>query len=273
MRRIEPLPLPADVTPGAIDTAPPRMIMVRLDQLFVDEKYQRDLSDRSVRLIHRIVTGWSWRKFNPPIVAERDEPGTYDVLNGQHTAIAAASHGGIAELPVMLVEAGSVVDRAGAFVSHNRDRVVMQASQLLHAEAAAGDEDAQTVLLVCQRAGVTLLRNPPQNGRFKPRDTIAVAVIRRLISKRGAMRARQVLETCAKAEAAPLSADLIKAVEELLCGPDYASEMCAENLTVSIARLPEHETRIAELSAAKKLPRWRAMTIVLYQTTRKRKAA
>jgi two-component system cell cycle response regulator CtrA len=64
--------------------------------LVVDEKYQRGLSDRSIRLIRKIVSEWSWLAFKPPIVVEVGE--RLHVIDGQHTAIGAVTHGGIDDL-------------------------------------------------------------------------------------------------------------------------------------------------------------------------------
>jgi hypothetical protein len=279
MRQIQPIPLPIDITPAPVPGAPPVLILVSPLALHIDGRYQRDLSERSVKLIHKMVAGWSWAKFKPPIVALRDGTSdaegnaAYDVLDGQHTALGAATHGGIPLIPVMLAPAATMQERAQAFISHNRDRVIMQAAQLLFADAAAGDEDAQTVLQVCQRAGVTILKLPPAAGRYKEGQTMAVAVIKRIINQRGAMKARIALEACAQARAAPISADMIKAADELLNGRDYAGEIEPGALALSLMKIGEHEARIAEMAAAKKLPRWRAMTVVLYQTTRRKRAA
>lgn len=274
MTRIEPLPLPADITPNAVSAARPRLIEVACAQLHVDARYQRGLSEKGVRLIHRIVGDWDWKRYKPPIVCAREgEPDAFDVLDGQHTAIAAATHGGVGLLPVMLVEADSLTDKAKAFLGHNRDRIGMQATQLLHSGALAGDEDDQNVLKICERAGVTILKLPPANGRFKPGETLAVAVIRRLARQRTAQQARIVLEACARSGAAPVSADMIKAAHELMHGRDYAGEIMADDLAVALAKLRDQEARVVEMAAAKKLPRWRAMTIVAYQLTRKRRAA
>lgn len=274
MRRIEPLPLPVDITPNEVSAARPRLIEVPCSHLHVDDKYQRGLSEKGVRLIHRIVSDWDWKRYKPPIVCAREgEPDRFDVLDGQHTAIAAATHGGIGTLPVMLVEADTLTDKAKAFLGLNRDRVGMQATQLLYASALAGDEDDLNVLRICERAGVTILKLPPSNGRFRPGETLAVAVIRRLARQRTAIQARTVLEACARSGAAPVAADMIKAADELLHGRDYAGEIAPDDLCLGLTKLRDREAQITEIATAKKLPRWRAMVIVAYQLTRKRKAA
>ena len=59
MRAIVSLKLP-DVVPAEISSEPPEIRWVDPADLWVDEKYQRSLSERSVRLIRKIVTEWSY---------------------------------------------------------------------------------------------------------------------------------------------------------------------------------------------------------------------
>jgi len=268
-RAIRPLPLPDNVIPNTPETAEPAILWVEPSALRVDPAYQRDLSRRSVALIQKIVSDFDWRRFKPPVVIESGEPGCFDIIDGQHTAIAAATHGGIARIPVIRVEVTAVTDKAKAFLGHNVDRVAMGSLQLFWAAVAAGDETALTVKQVCDRAGARILRLPPPRGVFERGDVIAVGILKRLVGKRSAQKARIVIETCVKGGATPVGADLIRAVDELLHGGDYAGEIDPANLVTSIIRMREFEARISEIATAKKLPVWRATTIVLYQNTRK----
>lgn len=267
LRNIQPLRLP-DIDPALIGTEPPRFESMCPSDLLVDEHYQRSLSERSVRLIRKIVAEWDWRRFKPPVVAEVD--GTFHLIDGQHTAIAAASHPHITNIPVMVVQAAEMADRARAFIGQNRDRIGVTGMQLHQAALAAADEDAQTIEQVCQRAGVTLLRMPPANGIFQPGETLAIATIRKLINLRGVVRARQTLEVLRDAKAAPISADLIKATSELLFAETYAGEISAEALTLLIRGLgAAAEKEAATVAMAKGLPRWRALVIVLFTKRRR----
>lgn len=272
-RPVAPLPLPDHVSPNAPATGAPEILWVRPDQLRVDPTYQRDLSRRSVELIYRVVSDFDWRRFKPPVVIRSEDEGFFDIVDGQHTAIAAATHGGIERVPVLLIEAGKIVDKAKAFLGHNRDRVAMGATQMFWAAVAAEDETALTMKLVCDRAGATILRLPPPQGKFKIGDLMAVGALKGLVNRRSAQKARLVVETCVKAGAAPISADLIRAVDELLHGQNYAGEIEADNLTTTIMRAGDYHAKIFEIVAAKKLPVWRAMVIVFYQHTRKNRRA
>jgi len=237
-------------------------------QLLVDESYQRNLSKRSMTLIRQIVSNWDWRRFKPPIVAETDAG--LEVIDGQHTAIAAATHPDIGTVPVMLVSARERATRAGAFIGHNRDRIAITSTQMYFAALTAGDEDAQTIQQVCARAGLTVLKHPPAGAQFNPGETMAVAAIARLVARRGVIKARQVLETVRKADVAPLSAAAIRATELLLFDPEFAGQIEAGEITMTLAALGEAIEGEAKLFAAThKAPYWRAFAAVVFRRRRR----
>lgn len=257
------------VEPSAAVTAAPVFEWVDPRSLLVDEAYQRNLSERSVALIRKIVGAWDWRRFKPPVVA-RTGDGCFEVIDGQHTAIAAAGHPNLVEIPVMVVEAADQAQRAAAFVGHNRDRIALTVTQMHAAALAAGDEDAVTLDQVCARAGVRVLKNPPGNGAFKPRETLAVSSVRALISRRGAMRARMVLEVLANAECAPISASGIKAVEMLLHDPEYMGSVEAADVTTAIRAMGSEADQEAKVfAAAHSVPLWRALGVILFRRSRR----
>ncbi|WP_260855414.1 DUF6551 family protein [Mesorhizobium amorphae] len=270
-RAIAPLNFP-DLAPAAITSRLPELRMVKPSTLLVDERYQRGLSERSVRLIRKIVSEWDWRAFKPPVVVDVGDG--LEVIDGQHTAIGAATHGGIDLLPVLVVEADEQATRASAFVRHNRDRITVTATQLHNAMVAAGDDEAVTVDRVCQRAGITVLRNPPAMAKFKPGETLAVTTIRALVNRRHAKGAREVLEVCVKAGMAPVSSAAIKAVEHLLFAPEYKGDIEPERISLILSA---HSTTIdqeaARFAAERKVPVWRALASVIYMNRRKSRLA
>lgn len=266
-RPITPMNLPG-AEPGVPPTEPPVFSWVDPKSLLVDEVYQRELSRGSVELIRKIVTRWDWARFKPPVVAEG--PGGLEVIDGQHTAIAAATHGGIEKIPVMVVRAAEVSDRARAFVGHNRDRLTLSQVQIHYANVAAGDEDALTVQQVCERAGVKLLRYPPGNGEFKAGESLAIAAVRSLVNKRGAMRARVVLQVLAEAHCAPVRSDGIKAVDTLLHDAEYKGQVTAADLTTALTALgPQAERDARVFAAAHNVSAWKGLTVVLFKEARR----
>lgn len=269
-RAIAPLSLP-DVVPCQVTTSPPELRLVPPTTLSVDERYQRGLSERSIKLIRKIVSEWSWTAFKPPVVVEVD--GRLDVIDGQHTAIAAVTHGGIVEIPVLVVKADSQETRASAFVRHNRDRIQVTATQLHNAMVTAGDESAMTVFQVCERAGVKILRNPPPMAKFKPGETLAVSTINSLVNRRHAAGARKVLEVCASTNAAPVTAHMIKAVEVLMFSKEYQGEIDPARIgEIIVAKGASLDSEAHRFSAERKVPFWRAYASVIFMNRRARRA-
>lgn len=266
-RKIEPMLLP-DVTPGLAPMAVPTFQWIDPRELLVAGVYQRDLSRGSIELIRKIVGAWDWARFKPPVVAQTLDG--LEVIDGQHTAIAAASHPEISEIPVMVVQAAELADRARAFVGHNRDRLVLSQVNIHYANVAAGDEDALTIQQVCERAGVNLLRYPPGNGEFKIGECLAIAAIRALVNRRGAMRARIVLQTLVEAHCAPVPAAGIKAVETLLHDNDYKGQVAPADISNALLLLGSRAEQEAKVfAAAHKVPVWRGLTVTIFKEARR----
>lgn len=259
----------AGLTPSTPSSSGPIFEWVNPADLLVNEAYQRDLAERSIKLIRRIVQGWDWTKFKPPVCSLGDEG--MEVIDGQHTAIAAATHPRIDKIPVMIVETETVHDRAAAFIGQNMDRLGVTKMQLHKAAVAAGDEDALTIEQVCGRAGVTLHASRPH--RWKVGDSMAVAAVGALISRRHAAGARRVLDVLVQAEAAPVTANAIRAAEMILFDPDYA-DADEDNLADTIRGLGAAAEREAATHAlAHRIPVWRALGIVWFRKCRKKRRA
>jgi hypothetical protein len=269
LRRIEPLRLP-DVTPGQDTHDGPCFRTVDPRDLLVDEVYQRGLSEQSIALIRRIVGQWSWRAFKPPVVTDTGDG--LHVIDGQHTAIAAATHPDIEAIPVMVVATARREDRADAFVRHNRDRLRIHGTQLHYALVAAGDEDALTIQQVCERAGARVLKVRPALDRYQVGDTLAIEVLRKLVQRRHAAGARRVVQVCVEARMAPISAAALRAVEVLLFDPEYTSAVAPEDIATTLRELGSEADRRAALFAAEhRVPIWRGLVITLFRGTRKRR--
>jgi hypothetical protein len=211
LRRITPIPMAGIVTP---DLGPkPSVEWVKPTDLYVDGTYQRDLSRRSGQLIAKLVKEFAWNRMKLPIVVRAGDK--MHVLDGQHTAIVAATLR-IPEIPVFVVVAESVDERARAFVGHNTDRIRVSTVDIHHALVASGDPDAMDVDAVCRRAKVRI-RMMNQLSAVAEGDTMAVGTISKMVKSRGVIPARQVLEVLVKAKRAPINSVEIKAVEQIMC--------------------------------------------------------
>lgn len=238
--------------------------------LFVDPMYQRAIGERGLRQIRRIIEGWDWNRFKPPACSYATHCGqtVLKVFDGQHTAIAAASHPGIKEIPVMIHEAKETAAQAAAFVGQNTNRLAVTALQLHQAALVAGDEDAQTVAQVCERAGVRILRFSTKN--FSAGDTVAIQAINALVDKRGAMKSRIILEVLVKAGMAPIVAPQIRAAEHLLTDSEFCNDITPEGLTAAISGSWLIDNDAAkQLQLAHKWPLWKALAIHWFRNTKK----
>lgn len=275
LRHIEPISID-DLDTAAPETGEPICERVDPKTLFVDPAYQRQISERGLRQIRRMVEAFDWTKYKPPVCAYADHDGTtvLKVLDGQHTAIAAASHPNIDMIPVMIVEAADTAAQAAAFVGQNTNHLGVTALQQHKAAIVAGDEDALTVEQVCARAHVVVLTSPPSRAEYQPRETVAINALRQLIDRRGAMKARMVLEVLSNANLAPITANHIRAADLLMTDAEYADSFDPADLTKEIEQsgaTAEHEAKI--FSVAHKVPVWKALAITWFKKTRKKRRA
>lgn len=215
LRPVAALPLP-DIS--AIDLGPrPEIRWVAPTSLLVDETYQRNLSKSSMELLRKAVREFAWAKMKIPNVVE--VRGKLHMIDGQHTAIAAATVRA-AEIPVFIVIAAEIADRANAFVGLNTDRVTVSKFNLHRAQVAAGDPHSIGVDEVCRRSGVRLRAAINQSSLVAEGDTVAVGVIRSAVKKHGVDRAAKGLAILVKAKRAPISAAEILAIMAVLESPD-----------------------------------------------------
>lgn len=213
LRPIKPMTFP-DLTPATEFGAKPVTRWVDPTILLVDSTYQRDLSERSIRMIRRIYTSFAWNQYKPPIVVQAGSNG-FHVVDGQHTAIVAASLK-IPQILIFVVEADTLDARARAFVGHNTNRIVVAPIDIYRALLASGDPDAGEVASVCRRAGVRLRMISPSSA-IEIGDTAAVGTVRALVKRRGVQLSRKVLQVLIDAKRAPISGAEIMAADKIVC--------------------------------------------------------
>ncbi len=262
-----------DLMPGEPATDKPVMADMAPTELLIDEAYQRNLSKRSITLIRRIVESWDWRRFKPPIVALTANG--YEIVDGQHTAIGAATHPAITSIPVMIIEAADMKDRAGAFVGHNRDRLNVTPMQMHVSAIAAGDDHALTVTRACKRAGVTLLRKNQGGGSaiWNVGDTIAITSVSTLVKKRGEDDAVRVMSVLVRSGAAPLTMPAMNAVDDLLHNPDHGATIHPDDLVKAIVETgPGAEREAKMFQATYSAPLWKGLVSVWLKKLRKMRA-
>lgn len=236
-RKIQPLLVNVNTLDhSAVQDFVPDIRMIDPSLLFVDEKYQRNVSKRSLKLVKKIIKEWSWSAFKPPIVTEYEDGNLY-VLDGQHTSIAAATHPYINQIPVFVVKTFEEKERADAFIRHNVDRTQVTDIQLFKARLEAGEDDATSINMALQRAGVTLTQNVNQN-RGQVGELSCLKTLEVVYNKRGLMRLRQILDICVAAKLSPIHAHYIVALDNLLHDEKHKNKFDPEGLTLTIRGYP-----------------------------------
>lgn len=221
-----------DVTPSALGE-PPSLVWVSLDQLVINDAYQRHISERSVTLIRRMVARFDWGRVKALSVVDIGG-GKYEVIDGQHTAIAAATHGRIEALPCLLTRGKDQNERAADFVSLNRDRLTMTPLQVFFAELAAGDEIATDVVQGATAGGGKVLRYPPPFARYQVGDLLCLGELRKLAAEGGPAYVKRAVSVCIAARCAPIKAMTLKVVAALIWGggPPIQDELIADVIRV-----------------------------------------
>ncbi|WP_320194980.1 hypothetical protein RMR10_012005 [Agrobacterium rosae] len=271
LRAIEPVNI-TGLDMASPENGEPICERVRPTDLYVDPAYQRNIGSRGLTQIRKIIEAWDWNKFKPPICAyaEHDNKTVLKVLDGQHTAIAAASHPEIVFIPVMIVEAGATSSQAAAFVGQNTERLGVTALQLHQSALVARDLDALTIDYVCKQAGVVILRHPGAGGAARPGETVSITAITELIKKRGNEPSRDILQLLVKARFAPILKPQIKAVELLMSDDEYREYFKPDDLVDAMTG-----SWAADLDAAKQLALthkwalWKALAITWFRKTKK----
>lgn len=250
-------------------THPPTLDWVDPTHLLVDEAYQRSISVKGQKLIKRILSDFDWRRFKPPTVVQTGDG--FEVLDGQHSAIAAASHPEIDKIPVLIVDASKRPERASTFIGINRDRLAVNPMQLHSASVISGLSTALDIEEVCQNANIHILRSARQAKDYKAGDTIAVRAIEALIKRRGKEDAGALLSALSAGHLSPISAAAIKAAEFLVFNPDESDRLDYPDISTAIHAAGEQADRDASLFAAEhNVPQWRGLASVWRRSRKKR---
>lgn len=196
---------------------PPEFLLLRPDQLVVNEEYQRSLSKASLEMIKAAAHEFDWDSYKALNVAKTDHPDVYEVVDGQHTAIAAKTNGRVPFLPCLLQRGTTLRDKARGFLGINTKRIAMTPVSIFHAQVAAQDDAAIAVENAMSRAGAKLLPIAHMDRRkYAVGETIAVGTMMSVAKKNGDARLSIVLRVAVLAKAAPISSILIKALNEVV---------------------------------------------------------
>ncbi|MDN5568188.1 MAG: ParB N-terminal domain-containing protein [Paracoccus sp. (in: a-proteobacteria)] len=156
----------------------PQILWVEVDNLVIDDRYQRPLNAGNRAAIRRIATTFRWSRFTPVIVAPI-EGGRYALIDGQHRAHAAALCG-ITSIPAM-VALVAPEEQAQAFIEINTRQIRVRTQSIYRAALTAGDDWAIRAQAAVSAAGCQLMTANFSTKHKKPGMVFAVDLIRRMI--------------------------------------------------------------------------------------------
>ena len=256
-------PINIDVDANKITSQPPTPIQLAPRDIWIDGRYQRNLSARSIRLIAKIVSGWDWTKYKPPVVT-LDSSGRYMAVDGQHTLIAASMHPDISTVPCSLVEIGATSDQAKAFIGHNRDRIAVPPLDLWHANIQAGDENCIAVSQIFVEHGIEVVRSGASNALLAVNQTMAAHSAVELYVRLGTDRFTALIAFIADCGFTPIRIDHFHAVSHLLYPANPSDVVLVEPVKMlALIRSFNHIESLAEArkiaATYGKMPIWRAL--------------
>jgi hypothetical protein len=160
----------------------PELRWLKVSQLRIDPKYQREIGRRAADNIVGIAHEFKWAKFSVVVVAPigRD---LFAIVDGQcHTTSAALRD--FQEVPCLIITADHA-EQADAFVAINANVTAMSPLQIHAARLASGNKAAVALTDVCLEAGVTVCRYPVPANKMKPGETLAVAMLQAQLDRFG----------------------------------------------------------------------------------------
>jgi hypothetical protein len=162
----------------------PELRWIKLTQLYIPTEYQRSVrSDASAKNINYIKNHFNWADCGALIVCPlpHANPPQYAVIDGQHRFRAAESHGGIDELPCVVIGGRGASEQARNFVTINSKRVKLHPLQEYQAAVVAGEPDAVALQAILDKCGVTMAAQALNIRETHPRCTLAVGTLLKMI--------------------------------------------------------------------------------------------
>lgn len=186
---------------------------IDVDDLRIDPLYQRPVGPKGEKNIRQVIENFSWSLFSPLVVCRRPG-GLYAVIDGQHRAIAARTHGGIPKVPALIIN-GDLSDEAKAFSVINGAVTAISETQIWHARVVAGDSSAIRLNRILERVGVSIPRYAKQSSMLARGETCAIGALEKSFKKDGGaaleLALRTVVETRKDGNPGMLRAPIIRA--------------------------------------------------------------
>jgi hypothetical protein len=168
-------------SPIVVDPGPAPMLQwIKIDDLVVDDRYQRDLKIGNWTAIQRIASTFKWSRFSSVFVAPV-EGGKFAIIDGQHRTHAAAICG-FAEVPCQVVQM-TLQEQAASFAAVNGLVTKVTIWQIYKAALAAGEDWAVKCHQVCVNAGCSLMTGNNATDFKGAGEIYAIGLIRSYVEK------------------------------------------------------------------------------------------
>ena len=174
------------------DQAAPVLDWIRIDQLVVDDRYQRPLTRAGWQTIRRIAEDFRWTRFSPVLVAPLPG-GLWAIIDGQHRTHAAAICGQ-EKVPCMSVHMDTA-EQAQAFAGVNGTVTRITVHHVYKAALAAGEPWAERSHLAVDAAGCTLMTYNKTTAEKRCGEVFCIGLIRHLVTAGHGAAVTSVLRT------------------------------------------------------------------------------
>lgn len=142
--------------PAEIKTTIPQVVMLPLESLVVDTRYQRVILASGRSNIRHIVENFDWMHFQPILVSPVGDD-KYAIVDGQHRAIAALNHPDVSMVPAAIVDLDPK-QQAHVFAEINSRVIKVNALEIFWARFASGDEEAIRIMDCVEDADLKMIR-------------------------------------------------------------------------------------------------------------------
>ncbi len=153
----------------------PILQWLMIDDLVVDDSYQRDLKPGNWTAIRRIADAFMWSRFSPVFVAPI-EGGKFAIIDGQHRTHAAAI-AGFKQVPCQIVQMDRE-EQAASFAAVNGLVTKVTIWNIFKAALVAGEAWAVECAQVCEDAGCQLMFNNAATDQKRAGEIYAIGLIR-----------------------------------------------------------------------------------------------
>ena len=151
---------------------------VPLEDIEIDQAYQRRISRGGMSRIMKIISGFDWSRFGALTLSEGDDGRLY-VVDGQHRMVAARALR-ITIVPAVITR-NTQAGQASDFVAINTVRTTVASIDSFRARVASGDATAKTVQQMLDQLNIST--DVPAGASIGPRETRAVSLLEKMLNR------------------------------------------------------------------------------------------